>query len=707
MSISALEASIFYASPHPYLIMSADDPDFSIIVVNQAYADVVQKSEKVLLGKSYLSFLSDLLDEASDKCLEFANLLRFIVQQKKNVQHHIAWPVGLDRLNAELFPILGDRAEVKYLVQTFQTSQLNKKIDQETKSPDLNPTTGIAGEYDERVYSILESIHDGFIAVDRNWNVIYWNKEAEHILSMKKDDMLGKNLWEVYHEAIPLKFYSEAQRAVSENIPVRFDEYFPPLKIWTEVSALPNENGLSIYFKDITFRKDAEALLNSEKERYLDLFNLSPIPQWVYDLETLSFLDVNNAAIEHYGYSRAEFLAMTLNDVRPESDKDVLKEIIQYKVKKGSFSSSIVRHRKKNGKVIFVKVEGNSISFQGKNARLALAIDITEKLKAERALEASERRFKALIQDGSDLIAILNDQGMYKYVSPTSSSILGVESLNLIGKSAFDFIHKEDAAVVLACFRSLETDRRVQLPPFRFNVGSGEYRWIDTIVTNMMDEPGVEGLVANSRDITERMMDKIRTEESIRRFETVSEATSDVIYDWNVETDMVTWNRGIKRVFGYDELENTFAWWLNQIYPGDAKAVAKHLESSIEKLEPKFEIEYRFRCADGTFKYVLDRGFIKYDNQGLPYRMTGSMEDITQRKAYIEKIEGQNRRLLDISQLQSHYVRAPLTQIMALVKVLTTEHSDSGDNESLFYLAQAAENLDAVIKSIIKNTEDS
>jgi PAS domain S-box-containing protein len=350
-------------------------------------------------------------------------------------------------------------------------------------------------------------------------------------------------------------------------------------------------------------------------------------------------------------------------------------------------------------------VEANSIAFEGKEARLALAIDITQKLKAELALEASEHRFKALVQDGSDLIAILDENGIYKYVSPTSSSILGVDPVAFIGKCAFDFIHPDDMEFVRESFMLLQTTKRIEVPPFRFNAGSGEYRWIDTVITDMLDEQGVEGLVANSRDITGRMQDNIKMKESVERYETVSKATSDAIWDWNVKTDIVTWNKGIKGIFGYDHLQYSHTWWLSQMYPEDIPLVTKHVESLIEGHESKFEVEYRFRCANGTFKYVLDRGFIMFDNQGKPYRMIGSMQDITQRKEYIEKIEAQNRRLLDISWLQSHYVRAPLSQIMGLVKMLTDEHSETADRESLTYLAEAAEQLDTIIKSIIKNTE--
>lgn len=825
MSISAPEGSVFYASPHPYLVMLADAPFFTIVAVNRAYAALVFQAEGELLGQSYFTFLGHQLKNDNTEIVSLmVSELERIIQSKLSSNYRIEFPYWGNQY-AEFFPLVEGKTDVKYLVQTFvkghddvvddrmfmsqnrvalendfqhplfndypdpvftldvhgnflsannallELAECSKEeLLQQSFVPFVNPTDlekavehfqgaikgvpqyfnvnvistkgthrtldianlplvinkevigvyviarditeairsrEVAKEYNDRIYSILESIIDGFFAVDENWNVTYWNKQAEHILSMKKENILGKNLWDVYQDAISLKFYTEYHRAVSENIAVRFDEYFPPLKLWIEVSAFPSRDGLSVYFKDITFRKEAEALVRSEKEKYLTLFNLSPVPQWVYDVETLQFLDVNDAAIQQYGYSRSEFLNMTLNDIRPDQDVWILQDIVKTKLKKGASNSSIVRHKKKDGKIISVSVDGNSMPFEGKDARMVLAFDITTKLKAEQVLEASERRFRALVQDGSDLIAILDLNGVYKYVSANSRPILGIEPAGFIGKSVFTFIHEADVEFFREGFKMLKTTKRIHMPPFRFDVGGKQYRWIDTIFTNMMDEPGVEGLVANSRDITEAMLDKIRAEESVKRYEMMSEATSDVIWDWDANTDLVTWNRGIKRIFGYDQVEYSYAWWLDRINPEDVLHVTTQIQSLVDKLEPKFEVEYRFRCMDGNYKHVLDRGFIMFDQKGFPYRMTGSMEDITQRKAYTEKIEGQNRRLLDISQLQSHYVRAPLSQIMALVELLKAEQQVAGNEETLTYLSQAAERLDAVIKDIIKNTEDN
>lgn len=246
--------------------------------------------------------------------------------------------------------------------------------------------------YNQRISNILESITDGFVAVDHSFTVNYWNKEAERILLKSREDAIGKNLWDLYPETVKLKFYSEYHRALEENVSIQFLEYLEEVNSWLEVVVYPSEDGLSIYFKDITARIKGEEQLIQAKEQYQDLFNLSPLPTWVYDMETLAFLDVNKAALEHYGYNREEFLRKTLRDVRPAEDIDNLLQVIKNKGLSSQNSTGIARHVKKSGEVISVEVEGANISFQGRTARLIVVRDITDRLNHIRKLEDTNRK---------------------------------------------------------------------------------------------------------------------------------------------------------------------------------------------------------------------------------------------------------------------------------------------------------------------------
>jgi PAS domain S-box-containing protein len=125
---------------------------------------------------------------------------------------------------------------------------------------------------------ILESIGDAFFAVDKTWTVTYWNKRAEDILGVKKDEILGQNLWKVFNEEAHSSFYTFYGKSMNEKKPVHFEVYYDALAIWLEVSSYPSPSGLSIYFKNISGRKESEerlkkmnkelALSNSELEQF-------------------------------------------------------------------------------------------------------------------------------------------------------------------------------------------------------------------------------------------------------------------------------------------------------------------------------------------------------------------------------------------------------------------------------------------------------
>ena len=110
----------------------------------------------------------------------------------------------------------------------------------------------------KKVSDTLESIQDGFYAIDNNSIITYWNSQAEVLLNKKRDEVLGKNLWEMFPEAINLKFYPKFINAKNAKKPIRFEEFFAPLNSWFEITAFPSEDGISVHFRDVTDRKAAE-----------------------------------------------------------------------------------------------------------------------------------------------------------------------------------------------------------------------------------------------------------------------------------------------------------------------------------------------------------------------------------------------------------------------------------------------------------------
>ncbi|MFA9188317.1 PAS domain-containing protein [Flavobacterium sp. FBOR7N2.3] len=122
--------------------------------------------------------------------------------------------------------------------------------------------------------------------------------------------------------------------------------------------------------------------------------------------------------------------------------------------------------------------------------------------------------------------------------------------------------------------------------------------------------------------------------ESNQKYDIVAKATSDTIWDWKIQEDKLNWSKGIKAVFGYeeDQVGDNSSWWFGNIHPEDSIKMSIKLYSFLEQKTEKWQDEYRFKCADNTYKYVLDRGFLLKDENGKAIRMIGALQDITKQK---------------------------------------------------------------------------
>ena len=142
-------------------------------------------------------------------------------------------------------------------------------------------------------------------------------------------------------------------------------------------------------------RARSEEALRESEERYRLLFDSNPHPMWVYDLETLSFLAVNSAAVHRYGYSRQEFLAMTVKDIRPpEQVPALLEAVANVRDGDGINPSGVWKHRRKDGTVIDVEITSHPIDFTGRRAEFVLAHDVTKRRVTEEALRKSEEQLR-------------------------------------------------------------------------------------------------------------------------------------------------------------------------------------------------------------------------------------------------------------------------------------------------------------------------
>ncbi|MCI0707964.1 MAG: PAS domain S-box protein [Ignavibacteriae bacterium] len=255
-------------------------------------------------------------------------------------------------------------------------------------------------ESEELFRSLVENISEIFYVVDAQGKVVYGSPNLFASSGYLPEEIIGHSYTRLIAEVDRhrvVDFYKS--RTADGSVDSLCEFRAQPKRgqpIWVEQATriVRDAKGTVIEYRNIarniTDRKLVEEALRDSESRYRHLFDSNPLPMWVFDLETLRFLAVNDAAVKHYGYSREEFLSMTIKDIRPESEVPTLMEDI-VKVRRSIERRGVWRHRKKDGSDIFVEITAHGLTFQGREARLVLALDVTERKKAEEMQNAVYR----------------------------------------------------------------------------------------------------------------------------------------------------------------------------------------------------------------------------------------------------------------------------------------------------------------------------
>ncbi|GAB3823447.1 hypothetical protein GCM10028895_30400 [Pontibacter rugosus] len=283
--------------------------------------------------------------------------------------------------------------------------------------------------------------------------------------------------------------------------------------------------------------------------------------------------------------------------------------------------------------------------------------DITESIKKDQAAATAQHKLWLMTEaTGGTVWEIDLLQQKIKW-SESYKTVFGYADKDL--ETDLDkrnqHILPEDLPEVLAALDAVITNKqKVWSLKYRYRKADGTYtQVIDygcVICNDQQDKPSrmIGSIVdAGSQQEYEKELLEIN-----QRFQRIAMATNDVIWDWNLKDDSIWWNEGFKTLFGYaeEEIEDTAISWTNRIHPDDLQRVKSSIHQVIDSGETNWEDEYRFRCADGTYKLVHDRGYVIHDQQHTAKRMIGAMLDITEKRRIEQQLKestAQTKQILE------------------------------------------------------------
>jgi PAS domain S-box-containing protein len=519
--------------------------------------------------------------------------------------------------------------------------------------PALKRNSEYFSKGEEEFQLLVESVTDyAIFMTDADGYIITWNNGAERIKGYSTTEVLGKHISVFYLEeeiekGVPeenLKKARELGSFKNEGWRVRKDGS----RFWADVAftALYNEQGNLKGFakvtRDITEQKKTEQELLKSEKKYQYLFDNNPMPMWIIDLSTLKFLDVNEAAIRHYGYTHEEFLSMTTLDIRPDEEKELFKQHAAI-IDSVNYNKGIWKHLKKDGTVIHVEVIAHHIFFEGKKARLILASDMTERINAEEKLQKSIKEiidYKYAL-DESSIVAITNQKGIINYVNDNFCKISKYNHQELIG---------QDHRIINSNYHPKEFIRNLWVTIANGKIWKGELKnkakdgtiyWVDTTIIPFLNDEGKPyQYVAIRADITERKFAEENLKKTLKEVSDYKYALdeSSIVAITDQKGIIKYANKNFCKISKYseEELIGQDHRIINSGY--HSKDFIRNLWVTIANGKI-WRGELKNKAKEGTI-YWVDTTIVPFLNDdGKPYQYVAIRADITERKLAEENLK--------------------------------------------------------------------
>jgi PAS domain S-box-containing protein len=509
-------------------------------------------------------------------------------------------------------------------------------------------------QFEDNMRAIFDNTSDSFTLVDRDFKVLAFNavsaRNCKHFVGHELN--VGDDVLKIMSPRRFDSFISLLRRAEQgEVVTVESMNDANGLEKWlkyTIKSAKDSEGkfmGYCLSGHDITSMKKAELEILRLNKSLLDFQNA------IYRSAIVSMADkkgiitfVNENFVNISGFMKEELIGKNHRVVNSGHHSKAFWTNVWKTISSGNIWRDRVKNKRKDGDYYWV--DTFIMPFVNEQGEIVEYLSIRHDITARKRDEEELLQKRVLLEEAARVAKI----GYWVLDIKTNSLSISKEMLLILGTTEEEYakdhdviykrIHPQDRPGVPRMIELTSARHGKMHVEYRIQKDDGTIRWIDQKADFrkiLDDEKKVIGVV---QDITERKTIEDVLRQYNERFDILSKATNDAIWDLDVRLDVIEWNHAIFNIFGYDEkkVHYTSAWWEAKIHPDDSARVISAYSTAISDRQNTFHETYRFACADGSYKHVFNRCYIIYED-GQPVRIIGAVQDISERVKAVEEIE--------------------------------------------------------------------
>ena len=489
----------------------------------------------------------------------------------------------------------------------------------------------------DHLWALMEGTTDCVFFLDSQWRFTFLNRRAASELRGGMN-LIGRSIWEAMPEAIGTSFEINARRAVEECATQVFEAYYPPLSAWYEVHAVPVEDGLTIFFRNVNERTAAADALRQRERQLATVFGQTMVGIIHRDVSG-RVLMVNQRWCDLVGRSKEELDRLPMFDFTHPDDAQWNIPMFQEHLRSGEPYQVEKRYIRPDGSVIWCRVNVSFVRDERGNVTslIAFAEDINDHKIAEEKVRESRDLLQTVIDSVQDLIFVKDREGRYVLTNRRLSEGCG----HLEGLRVEDCFPAEHAQKAQQIDRYVMATGEVSVVDELIPIG-GELRTYQTMKVPWRQDDKIIGIIGVSRDLSKLFEAETELRESQRQLATLIDNLPGLVY--RSET-APPWrfsflSEGVESLTGYStgDFLGRGLTWADVIHSDDRKRLADAINLAIESRR-SFSETYRIVMRSGEVRWVMERGQCIYDPSGAPSFLEGIVTDITTQKETEERLQ--------------------------------------------------------------------